>query len=74
MLRGTPTPSTVTPAKRQRDRADRNTVRAFDAAAARANQPDHHAYDIAEHKAGLAGEGAEVGPGRCTLPFLKLHD
>lgn len=61
--------------------AARETAGEFTAAAARARQPDHQAYDQAEHKAGLAGQGAKVRvPPRCRLvllfrqiPAMALH-
>ena len=65
--RGTPAPTAPSsvhmPAKRARgdDAAARETAGEFTAAAARARQPDHQAYDQAEHEAGLAGQGAQVG-------------
>ena len=64
--RDTPAPTAPSsvhmPAKRARseDAAARETAGEFTAAAARARQPDHQAYDQAEHEAGLAGQGAQV--------------
>lgn len=40
--------------------ADDAAMGAFQAAAARARNPDHRGYDRAERNAGLAGEGAQV--------------
>ncbi|CAK0781020.1 hypothetical protein CVIRNUC_005258 [Coccomyxa viridis] len=63
--RGTPAPTAPSsvhmPAKRARgeDAAAREAAGEFTAAAARARQPDHQAYDQAEHAAGLAGQGAQ---------------
>ena len=63
------------PAKRARGGEDeaaaaREAVGEFTAAAARARQPDHQAYDQAEHEAGLAGQGAQV---RLPGPVLLCH-
>jgi hypothetical protein len=40
--------------------AARETAGEFTAAAERAHVPDHRSYALAEHEAGLAGQGAKV--------------
>ena len=40
--------------------AARETAGEFTAAAERARVPDHRSYALAEHEAGLAGQGAKV--------------
>ena len=67
VLRATPalTPSSVQMPPQQphgEEEVARETAGEFTAAAARARQPDHQAYVQAEHKAGLAGQGAKVSP------------
>ncbi|CAL8468600.1 g8140 [Coccomyxa elongata] len=61
-----PTPDSVempgVHGKRRRGQADtaERTAGAFQAAAARARNPEYRGYDRAERRAGLAGEGAQV--------------
>ena len=63
-----PTPDSVempgVQGKRRRPQADaaERTAGAFQAAAARARNPEYRGYDRAERRAGLAGEGAQVCP------------
>lgn len=88
--RGTPAPTAPSsvhmPAKRARgeDAAAREAAGEFTAAAARARQPDHQAYDQAEHAAGLAGQGAQVGlpiplfisgpcPSWSIIPYMRMR-
>ena len=79
VLRATPalTPSSVHMPLQQpqgEEEVARETAGEFTAAAARARQPDHQAYEQAEHQAGLAGQGAQVGPLRPRPPpvgFLR---
>ena len=66
MLKAAPalTPSSVHMPPQQphgEEEVARETAGEFTAAAARARQPDHQAYEQAEHEAGLAGQGAKVG-------------
>lgn len=76
--RNTPalTPSSVQMPPKQahgEEEVARETAGEFTAAAARARQPDHQAYVQAEHKAGLAGQGARVSAPATSPALLRLR-